>query len=50
MMKVTFKRTGERRYSVTVEGSKINTATMDPAPGYHERLPHDAAHFIIENV
>lgn len=48
-MKVTFKRTGERRYSVSVEGSGINAATMDPAPGYHDKLPHDAAHFIVEN-
>jgi hypothetical protein len=22
---------------------------MDPAPGYHDRLPHDAAHFIVED-
>jgi hypothetical protein len=22
---------------------------MDPAPGYHDRLPHDVAHFIVEN-
>ena len=22
---------------------------MNPAPGYHPRLPHDAAHFIVEN-
>lgn len=22
---------------------------MDPAPGYDDRLPHDAAHFIVEN-
>ena len=48
-MKVTFTRTGERRYSVSVEGPKINPATMHPAPGYDTRLPHDAAHFIVEN-
>jgi hypothetical protein len=22
---------------------------MDPAPGYHDRLPHDVAHFIVED-
>ena len=22
---------------------------MEPAPGYHDRLPHDAAHFIVED-
>ena len=48
-MKVTFIRTHLRGYSVTVERTKINPATMHPAPGYHDRLPHDAAHFIVEN-
>ena len=48
-MKVKFKRTRERGYSVTIEGPGIDTATMDPAPGFHPRLPHDAAHFIVEN-
>jgi len=48
-MKVTFTKTGERRYSVTVESEGIDKATMDPAPGYDPRLPHDAAHFIAEN-
>lgn len=48
-MKVTFKRTHERGYSVSIEGPGIGPATMDPAPGYDARLPHDAAHFIVEN-
>lgn len=48
-MKVTFTRTGERRYRVSVDGPGISPATMDPAPGYDARLPHDAAHFIVEN-
>jgi hypothetical protein len=48
-MKVTFTRTRERAYGVSVEGPKINTLEMSPAPGYHDRLPHDAAHFIVEN-
>lgn len=48
-MKVTFTRTKERRYSVTVERPNMAAATMDPAPGYQDRLPHDAAHFIVEN-
>lgn len=49
-MKVTFTRTKQRGYSLKVEGPNIATAVMDPAPGYHDRLPHDAAHFIAENV
>jgi hypothetical protein len=48
-MKVTFTRTKERAYSLKIEGPKIATAVMDPAPGYHDRLPHDVAHFIVEN-
>ena len=48
-MKVTFTRTKERGYSLKIEGPKIATAEMDPAPGYHDRLPHDVAHFIVEN-
>ena len=48
-MKVTFTRTKERAYSLKIEGPKISTAVMDPAPGYHPKLPHDVAHFIVEN-
>ena len=48
-MKVTFTKTHERGYSVSIEGPGIEPATMNPAPGYDARLPHDAAHFIVEN-
>ena len=48
-MEVKFTRTGERRYRVSVEGPGVVSSYMDPAPGYHERLPHDMAHFIVEN-
>jgi hypothetical protein len=48
-MKVTFQKVHEKGYSVTVEGLGIDRATMNPAPGWHPRLPHDAAHFIAEN-
>ena len=44
-----FTRTKQRGYSLKIEGPEIATAVMDPAPGYHDRLPHDAAHFIVEN-
>ncbi len=49
MMTVVFTRTHQKGYSVTVDGPEIDTATMNPAPGYDARLPHDAAHFIVEN-
>jgi len=42
-------RTGERRYSVSVEGPGIDPLIMDPAPGYDTKMPHDMAHFIVEN-
>ena len=46
-MKVTFTRTAERRYRVSVEGPV--PSWMEPAPGYDARLPHDMAHFVVEN-
>lgn len=49
-MNVTFTKTGERRYRVSVEGPDIESLYMDPAPGYDDKLPHDAAHFIVENL
>lgn len=48
-MNVTFTKTAPRRYRVSVEGSRIEPLFMEPAPGYDDRLPHDAAHFIVEN-
>ncbi len=48
-MKVTFTRTGERRYRVSVEGPGVVASYMVPAAGYDERLPHDLAHFVVEN-
>jgi hypothetical protein len=48
-MNVTFTRTGERRYRVSVEGPGIFSSWMEPAPGYNARLPHDMAHFVVEN-
>lgn len=48
-MNVTFTRTGERRYRVSVEGPGVVPAVMDPAPGYDPLLPHDMAHFVVEN-
>src|SRR5688572_2210041 len=48
-MRVTFTRTHQRGYSVSVEGHGHDPVKMQPAPGYDPRLPHDAAHFIVEN-
>lgn len=48
-MIVTFTRTGERRYRVSVEGPGLIASWMEPAPGYDPQLPHDMAHFVVEN-
>src|SRR5690348_10538759 len=47
-MKVTFTRTGERRYRIDVEGKGVIRSFMEPAAGYDECLPHDLAHFVVE--
>jgi hypothetical protein len=48
-MNVTFTKTAERRYRVSVEGPGVVSSWMEPAPGYDARLPHDMAHFVVEN-
>ena len=48
-MIVTFTRTAERRYRVSVEGPGLVPSYMEPAPGYDDRLPHDIVHFVVEN-
>ena len=48
-MNVTFTRTGLRRYRVSVAGPRIVSSFMEPAAGYDDRLPHDLAHFVVEN-
>lgn len=48
-MKVTFTKTHSKGYSMSVEGPGIDPVKMHPAPGYDPRLPHDVAHFIVEN-
>ena len=44
VMLVTFTRTGKRRV-----GFRSKDLYIEPAPGYDDRLRHDAAHFIVEN-
>jgi hypothetical protein len=47
-MRVTFTKTGERRYGVLVERRYFPDLTMHPAPGFDEFLPHDLLHFVAE--
>jgi hypothetical protein len=45
---VIFTRTGERRYSVSIDRPGQPRMVMSPAPGYHPYLPHDIVHFTVE--
>ncbi len=47
-MEVTFRRTGERRYAVVARPDRSPDVTMDPAPGFDPRLPHDLVHYAVE--
>ena len=47
-MKVTFTKIHAKGYSVSAEADGVIVTTFNPAPGYHPRLPHDVAHFIVE--
>src|SRR5919108_6648623 len=47
-MKVTFSKTGQRRYGVLVEREQAPTMVALPAPGFDEYLPHDLLHFVGE--
>lgn len=47
-MEVTFRRTGERRYAVVARPDRRPPVTMNPAPGFDPRLPHDLVHYAVE--
>jgi hypothetical protein len=47
-MRITFTRTGDRRYRVTAQREGAPDVVMAPAPGFDEYLPHDLAHFLVE--
>jgi hypothetical protein len=47
-MEVQFRRTGQRRYAVTVVRPGQTPLEMDPAPGYDTLMPHDLLHLVVE--
>lgn len=49
-MKVAFRKTGERRYAVTVAVDGKPAQTVDPAPGFDPLIPHDLVHYTVEAV
>lgn len=46
-MEVEFRRTGERRYAVTIFRDGLPPHEID-GPGYDAKMPHDLQHFIVE--
>lgn len=47
-MQVVFTRTGSRRYRVDVRRERAADLSMEPAPGFHDHIPHDLVHFVVE--
>jgi len=47
-MRVSFKRTGVRRYAVILSLPGKGPQVMDPAPGYDDDIPHDLVHYVVE--
>lgn len=47
-MEVEFRRTGERRYAITIRRAGLPPVEMDPAPGYDPHMPHDLLHLVVE--
>jgi len=48
-MEVQFRRTGERRYAVTIYRKHLPPVEMNPAPGYDPIMPHDLLHLVVES-
>lgn len=47
-MLLIFQRTGNRRYAVLAKRPDMPDVEFDPAPGYHELIPHDLMHLVVE--
>ena len=47
-MDVEFRKTGKRRYTITVVRENAARLEMNPAPGYDPYMPHDMLHLIVE--
>jgi len=47
-MEVTFSKLSGRRYMMTVVRERGPELAPRQGPGYHDYLPHDAVHFLVE--
>jgi len=48
VMEVTFSKLSGRRYMMTVVRERGPELAPRQGPGYHDYLPHDAVHFLVE--
>jgi hypothetical protein len=47
-MKVTFTKAGAKRYSIAIEREHGPRLVPRFAPGYDDLMPHDLAHYLVE--
>jgi hypothetical protein len=47
-MKVTFTKVPDKRYTVAIEREHGPALVPRPGPGYDDLMPHDLAHFLVE--
>ena len=47
-MQVSFTKTDARRYSIAIEREHGPALVPRFAPGYDDRMPHDLAHYVVE--
>lgn len=47
-MRVTFTKASGRRYFMTIDRERGVELAPRQGPGYHDYLPHDAVHFVVE--
>lgn len=48
-MEIQFRRTGARRYAITIYRAELPPIEMNPAPGYDPIMPHDLLHLVVES-
>jgi hypothetical protein len=48
-MRVSFARTGDRRYEVRIARDLATDLVMSPAPGWSALAPHDLVHLVVEH-
>ena len=47
-MRVVFTKVDAKRYSIAIEREHGPALVPRPAPGYDDLMPHDLAHYVVE--